>query len=257
MKALLLLFLLSTFFPLQALYNGNPSFPNMPEQGLFSPQEQAWGIKLGFEGDGIFEKQVMIKPKKECKRDRFDAFQARRNVGVVTLNIIDRFEIYSSFGAFSCDLLFRPTSTLKFEYESESDFIWSVGARIILIYWAKVVMGVDVKYAAANLSFHKVLLNGAPFSCDKGGLDYREAQVGVSFSREIGMFNPYLGLAYAEQWSCFHGVPYPTSSETLENQQPFILFFGAGFTSGEYLNLNIESRLIGEKGLTVSADLRF
>jgi len=86
---------------------------------------------------------------------------------------------------------------------------------------------------------------------------------GMSFAREMGRFIPYIGLAYASMQSCLRNLPsrpafsFNPQDEELGNRDPFIFLLGVGMTSGYALSLNLETRMIGERALTVSADLRF
>jgi len=124
-------------------------------------------------------------------------------------------------------------------------------------------MGVNALYCGSHLTIDQLLDNGTPRLVTGARLKYSEWQIGVSFSREIGPLIPYLGLAYATMDSQLYNVPvdpafpYQVAEETLKNREPFILLIGIGLTSGQFVSLNLESRLIGEKSISLSGNIRF
>jgi len=129
-----LCFLLFTT-PLCALYNGNPSLPDMPERGLWAAGDDWWGIKIGYEVDSTFSKRVKIKERISSVKDLFDQYTSYKQLGVFTFNIIDRFEIYGLLGAMKLKIAQRPIQNTRLEYETDNQMIWGIGGRIVLVYW--------------------------------------------------------------------------------------------------------------------------
>lgn len=247
--------------PLCALYNGNPSFPDMPERGLWAPVDDWWGIKVGYEIDGTFSKRIKIKKRKSSIKDLFDQYQSLKQFGVFTFNIIDRFEIYGLLGAMKIDMTQRPVRPVRVEYETDSQLIWGVGGRVVLVYWEEVIMGFNARYNASKLDLDRIVVNGVPQDPKGANMDYHEWQIGASFSREIENLIPYIGLAYASQHSYLCNLPntpyFSFRDEKIKNRNPFLVLLGLGMTSGRAVNFNLEARLVGEMALTGSADLRF
>ncbi|NGX50673.1 MAG: hypothetical protein K1060chlam2_00522 [Chlamydiae bacterium] len=249
--------------PLLALYNGNPSLPDMPELGLWISNDDWWGFKVGYEWDDTFEKRVKVVDRVSSRNDRYDGFHAMKNIGTLTFNVIDRFEFYTFLGAMKIDLSQRPVRGTRLEYQTKRQMAWGLGGRIILVYWEKVVMGVNALYTGSHLTIDRILDNGIPRRSSGARLKYYEWQVGISFSREIGPLIPYLGIAYASMRSNLYNVPLDASfpfqiaDEDLKNREPFILILGTGLTKGQFVSFNLESRLVGEKALTLSGHIRF
>lgn len=247
--------------PLCALYNGNPSLPDMPERGLWAAQDDWGSFKLGYELDGTFSKRVKVKQRRSSRKDLFDEYRSQKQLGVLTFNLIDRFEIYALLGAMKLKFSQRPVRTVRMQYQTDSQLIWGVGGRVVLVYWEEVILGVNARYNASHLDLDRIFQNGIPRRPKGANFHYHEWQVGVSFSREIGPFIPYIGLAYASMHSRFKnlpkGLPFNPKNEEFENRNPFLLLLGVGMTSGRAINLNLEARMVGERALTASADLRF
>lgn len=262
MKFLRVVFFLFSL-PLFAIYNGNPSQPNMPELGIWISNDDWWGIKLGYEWDNTFEKRVKVEERHSSIRDRFDTYNSVTNFGVFTFNASDRFEVYGKLGAMKLELAGRPTDNVKLLYTTDNQLCWAVGGRIILVYWEEVVMGVNALYKGAFMKVTQIFENGAVRNAEGARFKYGEWQVGLSFSREIGPFIPYIGVAYASLFSTLYNVPedpnfsFVVQDEELDNRQPFILLLGLGLTQGKSVGLNLESRLVGEKGVSLSGTIRF
>lgn len=249
--------------PLTALYNGNPSLPDMPEQGLFISGDQCLGMKLGYELDTTFSKRVKFdleqKAPKIRMKDLLDTYHSTKQLGVITFNFIDRFEIYTLLGAMKLSMSQRPFGGSYVEYETDNEFIWGVGGRVVLVYWDEVILGVNARYNASHLDLSQLIINGAPVVTSDAKMEYHEWQLGMSFSREIGPFIPYVGVAYASMLSELKNLPIFDNAERieLENRNPFLLLLGVGMTSGRMMNLNLEVRMLGERTLTASMDFRF
>lgn len=251
------------FIPLFALYNGSPSQPDIPEVGIWISNDDWWGIKIGYEWDNIFEKRVKVKERISSVRERFDRYSTRKNEGVLTFNVSDRFEFYGKLGAMKLDLSQRPTNTIKLDYHTDNQLLWGAGGRIILVYWEEMVLGVNALYSGSFMHINEIIENGGLRETSKARFKYCEWQIGMSFSREIGIFNPYIGLAYSSFNSSLYNIPndpnfsMKIADEDLEMRNPFILLIGAGLTKGRNVGVNLESRLIGEKAVSLTGNIRF
>jgi hypothetical protein len=259
------LFIFSIFFtfPLFALYNGNPAEPAMPERGIWISTDDWWGIKLDYEWDQVYEKKIKVEERISSKRERFDRFFSQKNEGLMVFNISDRIEIYGKLGVMKLNLSQRPNDEVRLNYHTDNQFLWGFGGRVILVYWEEVVMGVNALYSGSFMRISEILENGKPRKASGARFKYSEWQVGISFSREIGIFNPYIGLAYSSLNSRLYNVPDDASfkatiaNEDLETREPFIFLMGLGLTKGKNVGVNLESRLGGEKGISLTGSIRF
>lgn len=246
-----------------ALYNGNPSLPNMPEEGIWSSNDAWWGIKLGYEWDRTFDKKVKVDGRESSIRERFDTYKSLKNQGTLTFNASDRFELYGKLGVMKIDLAQRPTDTVLMEYQTNSQFMWGVGGRIILVYWDEMVMGFNALYSGSFMRIDRIFQNGGSRRTSGARFKYAEWQLGVSFSREIGLFIPYVGLAYASMHSNLYNVPndpnfsFQVADEDIKTGQPFLLLIGVGLTKIRGVSFNLESRMIGERAITLNGNIRF
>ena len=119
------------------------------------------------------------------------------NQGIVTLNFIDRVEIYGLFGTIKMDLLQRPLPNVQLEYQTNNHFVWGVGGRAILLYWGEVVLGIDAKYLASPLKIDQIFQNSIPRSASGADFHYSEWQIGLGLAYELEFLVPYVGLTYS------------------------------------------------------------
>src|SRR3990167_5104572 len=240
MKLFICIFSFFISTSLHALYNGNPSFPTMPEQGIWSPDEQWWGIKLGYQGDCVWSKHLKFHKGAGSDGEFFGTLRTMKNEGMLTYNIIDRLEFFGSVGSMEAKLTAQPAGRMKIKYKTDTDLVWGIGGRVILFHSKKIVMGVNAKYATSCLSINQAILNGIEQKKGKGHFTYYEWQLGVGFSREIKRIIPYLGLAYSSMRGYFHHTLFISKNEIAEAKEHLILFLGEGITNGLILDLNLE-----------------
>ncbi|MEM7175703.1 MAG: hypothetical protein AAF443_07245 [Chlamydiota bacterium] len=201
-------------------------------------------------------KRVKVKDREPGMPDRFDRYKTQKNFGVITFNMSDRVELYGKLGVMQLTLAATANDFVRLKAQAQNTFTWGVGGRVVLIYWKEVVMGVNAWYQHAKPGVSHFSQNGEAISPKRAYVDYDEWQVSIGFSRIIGMFCPYAGLAYAALFSSLcQSEWFPPIK--IKNRQPFILLLGVGVTAEKAVAFNVESRLIGEKAITVTGQLRF
>ena len=271
MKNVCFLVFLLFFNLIYGIYNGNPSEPDMPELGIHISNENWWGIKVGYLLDHTFWKKVDFSDPQTVEalgieqliNDISASCQFQKNSAVLTFNIIDRVELFTHLGSMNMTFKSFLKDSTSVLYKAKDQFFWGVGGRIILVYWAEVVMGVNALYQNSLLNSDSLSVNQKPLSSKGPSFRYKEWQLGISFSREVGMCIPYVGLAYASMDSSLHNLPkapimkHNLANQTIGNSEPFILYLGVGLTNGQLFAINIESRLIGEQAISFFANLRF
>lgn len=271
MKGVFLLIYLLFFLPLHGLYNGNPFAPDIPELGVHISNENWWGIKIAYLLDDTFWKgvnfsdpqKVLALGSEKMIGDFSGKCHLKKNSAVLTFNIIDRVELFTHLGTMNMNITSPLKDQMTLLYQSKNQFFWGVGGRVILVYWEEVVMGVNALYQSASLKMNSLSVNQNPLPPKGANISYKEWQVGLSFSRAIGIFVPYIGLAYASMDSRLNHLPGPSASipklesQKIDNREPFIVCLGVGLTKGQAFAINIESRMVGEQAIALFADLRF
>ena len=247
---------------LSALYNGNPSFPMMPEEALFFPKDSGITLKAGYEWDDVFNQRLTLKKNQDYLNRKVRQYHTTSQFGTVTLGFNDRVEFYGAMGAMTARSQFHPYSSGTIKYHTDSSFAWDIGGRAILAYWGDTQLGVDAKHIQFNPTIKSMTLQHHSLHPHKVSYQYRQWQIGLGASHRFGLVVPYLGVNYSHVHLKFHnlktlGGVFPDSHVTMKNRFPFGLFMGCGFSLVRALDLNAELRLIDETAVTISGDIRF
>jgi hypothetical protein len=248
---------------LWAMDNGNPSFPMMPEEGMFISKEKWFSFKTGYEFDRVFDRKLhMVGQGLKHSREKVQKYDSLSNLGVLTLTFNERVELFTKLGAMSCKLSQTPYSDTRVSYHTNTDFVWGVGGRAILAYWGELQLGIDAAYMQSDLSLSRIEVNGKSYPKRKAEMDYREWQIGLGVSYRLHWFIPYFGVDYSDQRSRIEHLNslkflFPEGHVTFKESYGTGLFMGFGLAPDRVFNLNVEVRVINENAVSVSADLKF
>jgi hypothetical protein len=245
-----------------ALYCGNPSFPMMPEEGLFSSQEGWFGMKAGYESDNVFNRPLHMKKQASDQLKHAEESDGFANYGVLTLTFMERVELYGNAGAMSCKISQHPYSNTHVHYRMKSHFAWGVGGRAILAYWKEWQLGAAAAYLNYSPPIHSIVLNRDPLSADGAKMRLREWQIGAALSYQWKWLIPYLGGDYSdERIKLLHMKSlkniFSKSHVRLKGSQPIGFIIGCGLSPEKGFNVNVEGRFFNETAFTASADLKF
>ena len=139
---------------LSALPMGNPAEPQIVYRGIWASEAATFALKTGYQGDVVFDRKF----DKDHSHNHFFS-----NQGIITLNYIDRLELYGGAGAIA--------------FDSKNRFTASGGGKILLGQWGDTGMGIDGKYQWSR--------------------PLREYQVAFGVFQNIGWFIPYVGVKYS------------------------------------------------------------
>lgn len=248
---------------LLCLYNGNPTFPMMPERGAFISKNAWLGVKGGYEFDDVYDRKLqLVGQGLPDVRKEVQVSDSMSQFGVLTLSFGDRVEIFSTLGTLCLDIMHHPYKNEKVSYKTKSDFAWGVGGRVLLVYWGDVQLGVNASYVASDLSLSSIKVNSQPYSKEGSEVDFREWQVGIGASYRWNWFIPYLGVDYSDYRARFQYLDslralFPSRHVTFKDRYPMGIYFGFGLSPERAVNVNFEARLINENAITASADFRF
>ena len=241
---------------------GNPSFPELLQQGFAIPENNWINFRLGYEGDFVGDARMT---QTEESSGRVDNFKQDTNSGTVTLNIMDRLDLYGVFGStrICSDWRFTTTGTTqRAQVETNYQFLWAVGARASLYRWGCTTLGLGGRYSASDLKPSWIAINGTPAATGSASFDWMQWQVDLDLSYKIDLFIPYIGVKYLNAKVKTGTYPEAVSSDGsgslhMKNRTPVGIVVGCTLTTGKYFMLNVEGRLIDEEAATISGDLRF
>ena len=260
-----ILFIL-VLFPIgvYALYNGNPSFPMMPEEGMFISKEKWFGIKAGYEFDNVYVRKLHMEGDTgmDHSSKKVPKYDSLSNFGVVTLNFNQRVELFTTLGAMSCKLSQTPYPDTRVSYHTHTHFTWGIGGRAILAYWGNLQVSINAAYMQADLPLSSLEVNGKSYPKRHLKMDFREWQVGAGASYRVGWFIPYIGVDYSDYRSRIEDLRvlkflFPKKHVTFKEKYATGMYMGFGLCPDRVFNLNLEVRVINENAVSVSADLKF
>jgi len=257
MKKWLLLLIFTQ--PLFALYMGSPSAPQVIEEGLFFSKENWFAVKVGYQRDWVFDRGLKAVSKVS---GGLDTFEWIADQGVLTFNIIDRIELYTSAGAANFSASNRPRGGIRQEYQTRDQFTWGMGLRGILFELKGATFGFGGCYQRAHPTIKWLTTNGVPVSPRPGSkLTYNEWQVGFGVSYQVEMFTPYLGVKYSNASARFKHLPIgflPNGRHFKgKNRRKFGMAIGTTLSNGNRFAATVEARLIDEQSITLAAEVKF
>ena len=253
------------FLPWQltALYNGNPSLPMMPDDGMFIPKEDWLGIKLGYELDRVFDRQLyVVSARPEYSHRQLQKYQSLSNFASITMNFNDRFEVFGLLGTMSNEFsqnLFKDT---RISYKAPAHFAWGAGARAILAYWGDLQLSINASSVQSDSPLSTLKINEKSYPKKQAECSLRQWQVGMGLSYRFSWFIPYLGVDYSDfraKIEHLNGIKFifPEKHITFKETYSMGLCFGFGINPARAFNLNVEARLINETAVSISADFKF
>jgi major outer membrane protein len=251
-----LVFLLLPSF-LLALSMGNPGAPEIIDQGFFIPQSSSFGVKIGYQGDRIFDRLLRSQGK---ARGRVDHCNLQMDQGVLTLNYLDRFELYGSVGSMrSCFWLRPKTDQKRREFETHDNVTGGSGGRLLLAQWGNTGIGIDGKIQWGQPAIKWVTVDGVS-SASGAHLTYREWQTSLAVFHTVGIFSPYLGAKYSSVHANVDGLShkqYPHSHFKMVSRRRFGMALGCTLSSGKKFDLFAEVEMIDEQGISFGGNIKF
>lgn len=262
MKPSLLLLALAAL-PLCGAPVGNPAAPKIIEEGFFIPRDFPVDVRAGYEGDFVADAKLK---QYGPGHGRVDSYQQETNSGTITLNILERVDVFGILGSSRTNADWRFEDSLggihRIELETNYDFLWGVGARGILYEWKCLCLGLGGRFESSQYIPSWLTSDGVPQSVSHSHVKWREWQIDLDLSYKIDIFIPYVGVKYSNVQTKIQGFTTPisqngTGSDRFKNRIPVGVFIGCSLSSSKFFMLNIEGRLVDEEAVTISGDIRF
>ena len=242
---------------LYALYNGNPSAPNIIDEGIFSCEDQLIVFKAGYQGDIVFDRKLRAR---KGASGRMDRCEMGMNQGVITLNLLDRFEVYGSVGAMSAFLTHRPhVDFQRREYQTGDQLTWGTGARVVIVPFKNIDLGVEGGYQSAGPDVKWNAKDGVAYRT-RAHFNYHEWQVGVGLSYHVDFLIPYFAVKYSNAQAKLSRIRpdiLPNSSFKMNSREHFGLALGCTLSNAKIFDLTAEVRLFDEQAITLAGNLKF
>jgi hypothetical protein len=237
-----------------ALYQGNPAACELPQQGVLIPEEKAVNFKLGYQIEKVFDQAMVLQaPQYNAVGNKISSFF---NQGVITLSIIDRLEIFSTFGTMKLLVKQAQFQGLEAEAQSKNSFVWSIGGRAMLLFWENTSLGGEASYLFSHSHLQRLWSNAMKVQAHDEALKYTEWQIQLALSQKVSIVSFYLGGAY-----CYNRLrielPWYSVSAEYKNKHKISMVLGSSLSARKGLTFNVEAKFFGETSLGGNVDLRF
>ena len=261
MKKIIFSLILSTC--LFAAPVGNPAAPHVLCKGLLIPQKCWANIRLGYEGNFVFDGEM--KQTKNSSSE-LDKYTQATHAGSATITLLERMDMYGVFGSSRICAKWRfntlSDEVRNAEMETKHAFLWAVGGRAILYSWGNWDLGLGGRYSASHNHISWLTIDGSNVSTKGSRSRWRKWQVNTGLSYHIDLFTPYIGAYYINARHNLKNLDEPIANKgsrnnLFENRVPIGMYLGCSLSNGSYFMLNVEGRVIAEEALTVSGDFRF
>ncbi|NBO23936.1 MAG: hypothetical protein EBU93_01660 [Chlamydiae bacterium] len=219
------------FAYLSAMYNGNPEFPTIIDQGVIFTKEKDFTFDTGYQK--------------------------------VNVNIFKNYQLYSTLGSTQLKLNQSLRSNEEVIYTSSNTFTFGLGGKMLIWQGFNFSVGIDGKYQYACPQFPTITKDGTLIDQTKMAyLSFYAWQIGASVAYHIDIFSPYIGAKYLNQRGHFQKlksgiISYLDDDFYVSNRIPVGGFVGLTMSSGKDFSFTIESRFLDENSLTLFFDLRF
>lgn len=265
MKNFFALFLFVNFFfgVLFAAEAKNPSEPTLLSRGFFIPSSSPVNLRASYEGSYITNARMKQTQEGSGRVDNFEVFS---NLGLLVIDIDDRFDLYGGFGTSTIDSNWRFSNSSggisRVVVESNNRYSWTIGINTTLFCWEQAFIGGGVRYSGAHADLAWATLNGVNLPTSNAEFRWLQWQAGVALGYKIGFFSPYLGGKYSNARARLQTLAVPIAQDGsgkihMENRNHLGVYLGVTVTSGEKFLFNLEGRIIDEEAVSVSGDIRF
>ncbi len=258
-----ILFVLSfASFLAEAALVGNPSNPSLFKEGIFFSNKN-YQLRAGYYFDNIYKSVFLDDIPTVESTDTF--FKLRSYGSIITVNILNTLDVYTLLGV--------SKSQIDEQFFSSDRFSWGAGAKIIFYKFKNIDLALDGKYFRAKHNAENFIIEDSvfPVVSDHFGFLYEEFQASLCGSYKIDMFIPYVGATYL--FSTLKPYPinlvllrFPSPDQDMlsdfpiketKNKNRWGAVVGISLVSKETISINLESRMVDQNAVNVTAELRF
>jgi opacity protein-like surface antigen len=240
----------------------NPSAPKILEEGFFLSPGSSWSVRSGYEGSFVMDYQL----KKDAK-NKIDTFYQDTQAGSVTINFLNRCDIYGILGASRAHGHYRydigDNMYTLVGFDANYHFSWSAGMKAILFDWGKTNLEMGGRYFRSKGPLESLEKNGVPVVNAGASYHLHAWQIDLGISYKADIFTPYIAAKYSRLKSSINANKDITISSSgnklsdIENKRKYGMALGCSLSTGKLFVLTAEARLIDEEAFTVSGELKF
>jgi hypothetical protein len=243
-----------------ALYNGNPEYPTIVDEGLFFNKDSNFTLDVGYQKDWVFDYKFNVE---NLVDSTFSRATSVMDQGLINVNLFENYQVYATLGAamFEFDQTLRSDDVVS--YTTKDSFTFGVGGKILIYQGHGFSLGIDGKYQYACPSISTITKDGAYVpQTSKADVTFYAWQIAAAVAYRIDMFSPYIGINYLNQKAHFknldEGIVSPADTDFYaKGSIPVGGIIGFTISSSRDFSVTVESRIIDENAITLLLDLKF
>ncbi len=281
-------FLVSLFFcfALKAVIVGNPAEPMLLNDGIFTNQKRQVTLRFGYYYEDIYKtkfkdeiinEEILTSP--ENNQISSPVIQLRTNGTILALNIKRFLEVYGLVGQSRLKIEEREADSSSTFY-TQGNLSWGAGVKLTFFQYQGFSLGADGKYFSttqeadylvANMKYPALIetpILAEVNTSNSFAFVYEESQGSIALSYNMDVFTPYIGGTYLRASIMTQGKGFisfgfdPEDSRDMGSSQSYNinrwgLVLGVSIVSKEKIAVNVESRMVDQNSLNVSAEVSF
>ena len=243
----------------------NPAMPKALQTGLFLCPANSFSVRMGYEGNFIRDRRMKQTQEGSGEADNYQLFV---NSGKVTLNLLNRLDIFTVLGRGRAEIDWRVQDFFDHvNVQTTYHFAWALGAKAIFYEWCNVSLAGGGRFFQYNSPLKWMTSDGVSFDVDDARLKHYEWQLDLGMSYKIDFFIPYIAVKYSLARAKIETVPTPTGGYYFvengggkihfKSDKPIGMAIGCSLTTTDKFLLNLEARLFDEEAVTITGELRF
>ncbi|HRW58679.1 MAG TPA: hypothetical protein P5048_03545 [Chlamydiales bacterium] len=242
---------------LLALPSNNPAQPRLAIEGPLISSASFLSLRLGYESS------YSIDDLMESNGRRIDLFEGNAQMGVVTVNFYNRFDVFGLFGKKQSAGAYRfDDNQVGISFQSKYRQAWAGGAKVVLFEWGKASLGFGGRYQYSSLPLERMVKNGVPLNVYDATVEEKAWQLDFGFSYITDLFAPYIQATYRDANKKIGTLLDVIADDganiiRMNNQKKYGMAIGTAVTNQKNFFLNFEARIIDEQELVIMGEYRF
>jgi hypothetical protein len=258
MKLNLLIIILIPFLKLFSSSVGNTAGPSIIEEGFFI-SDKAWlNFRLGYENYTVEDLDLKFEDSFQEQDFKVQKIKAFANIGTFTFNVKERLDAFIHLGSMKIEPYIQKFQTTLFKAKSNSGFLFRVGSKLVVFEILDFTLGIDGRFSIFKSTNEYLTQNDVLLNNDKFKYIYNEWQIAVGVTQKISILRPYGGIVYRGSELRLINTPFfQNKNMNLTFDKKHGIVIGTSASMGSFVMINAELRLVNERSITISGDIRF
>ncbi|MEI6242081.1 MAG: hypothetical protein WCP39_01590 [Chlamydiota bacterium] len=222
--------------------------PAINQKGIWIPDTYPVNARVGLEYTHIFDEKLVFSKEYRNASYFVNTIPGHSLLAFLTLNVKERVDL-SFFGG---ELQLHPKvhyESNSFDIQGEKGFLWKAQGKAIIFEVKNTSVCLEAQYGRSSASVSSV---------KRARLTYHEWEIGLGLAQKISFFIPYAGISFRNAVLRYSHPSFGSRGHLrMMQDHKRGIFLGASVSPLPYFFLQIEGRLIHEKSIAGTLDVRF